>query len=117
VYIWMVTVQNFTTGEAMITWLLWRYLRIRSASAEERLSQTLSHQALTYMRGTGKEIGMPHLLCRQCAAQNINHMLVTHNIPARCLYLLGCHGSILAEIHEKGKMKRDRVKRLNIKPL
>ena len=97
----VIAVQDLATGEAGITGIKRRDLRIRAAGTEQRLRKALSQQRLANALRSGEKIGMPHLLRRQRATQDIYCMFMTDNIPASSLILTRFHTDYSSRIGQE----------------
>lgn len=96
--------QHFATRETGVTGFLWRDMRIETTCTEQGLGKAMDQQSFADVIGAGEQVGMTHLLCGESAAQQVNGVFVTDDVPAGLWRLMQFHGDMVAEIGENGKL-------------
>ena len=96
-HIGMIAVQDFTAGKTGIAWVLrcLPWVCPLPARTQQGLREAVGEQQFPDTLWAGEQIGMTHLLRSQGAAQDVDGVFVTDDVPA-CLLCL--HADMVAEI-------------------
>jgi hypothetical protein len=100
----MVAVHGFATRKTGVAGLLWCDAGVRATGAKESLSKTVGEQGFADVVGAREQVGVTHLLCGKGAAQQVDGVFVTDDVPAGLGWLLGFHEDMVAEMGGNGKL-------------
>lgn len=102
--VWMVAVHDLATRKTGVAGLLWCDAGVRATSAEDGLGKTVGEQGFADVVGAREQVGMTQLLCGQSAAQQVDGVFVTDDVPAGLGWLLVFHEDMVAEMGGNGKL-------------